>query len=65
LTICLRTAGEAYGHRYRSGQEYFKLEAFLISTGIVALAEIGDKTQLLAVILAAKFASLGPLSGTS
>jgi putative Ca2+/H+ antiporter (TMEM165/GDT1 family) len=31
------------------------LEAFLVSTGIVALAEIGDKTQLLAFILAAKF----------
>jgi putative Ca2+/H+ antiporter (TMEM165/GDT1 family) len=31
------------------------LEAFLISTGIVALAEIGDKTQLLAFVLAAKF----------
>ena len=37
-----------------SGQE-FTLEAFLISTGIVALAEIGDKTQLLAFVLAAKF----------
>lgn len=31
------------------------MEAFLVSTGIVALAEIGDKTQLLALILAAKF----------
>ena len=31
------------------------MEALLISTGIVALAEIGDKTQLLAFILAAKF----------
>jgi putative Ca2+/H+ antiporter (TMEM165/GDT1 family) len=31
------------------------MEAFLISTGIVALAEIGDKTQLLAFLLAAKF----------
>jgi putative Ca2+/H+ antiporter (TMEM165/GDT1 family) len=31
------------------------LDAFLISTGVVALAEIGDKTQLLAFILAAKF----------
>jgi putative Ca2+/H+ antiporter (TMEM165/GDT1 family) len=31
------------------------LEAFLVSTGVVALAEIGDKTQLLAFILAAKF----------
>ena len=29
------------------------MEAFLVSTGIVALAEIGDKTQLLAFILAA------------
>ena len=32
-----------------------ELESFLISTGVVALAEIGDKTQLLAFILAAKF----------
>jgi Ca2+/H+ antiporter, TMEM165/GDT1 family len=31
------------------------LEAFLISTGLVAVAEIGDKTQLLAMVLAAKF----------
>jgi putative Ca2+/H+ antiporter (TMEM165/GDT1 family) len=31
------------------------MEAFLVSTGVVALAEIGDKTQLLAFVLAAKF----------
>ena len=31
------------------------LEAFLVSTGIVALGEMGDKTQLLALLLAAKF----------
>jgi putative Ca2+/H+ antiporter (TMEM165/GDT1 family) len=31
------------------------LEAFLISTGVVALGEMGDKTQLLAFLLAAKF----------
>ncbi len=31
------------------------MDAFLVSTGVVALAEIGDKTQLLAFILAAKF----------
>ena len=31
------------------------MDAFLVSTAIVALAEIGDKTQLLAFILAAKF----------
>lgn len=31
------------------------MEAFWISTGVVALAEMGDKTQLLALILAARF----------
>lgn len=38
------------------------MEAFLISTGIVALAEIGDKTQLLAFILAAKFRKPTPIN---
>ena len=31
------------------------MESILVSTGVVALAEIGDKTQLLAFILAARF----------
>jgi Ca2+/H+ antiporter, TMEM165/GDT1 family len=31
------------------------LQAFAVSTGVVALAEIGDKTQLLAFLLAARF----------
>jgi putative Ca2+/H+ antiporter (TMEM165/GDT1 family) len=31
------------------------VEAFLMSAGIVALAEIGDKTQLLPLVLAARF----------
>lgn len=31
------------------------MEALLVSTGVVALAEIGDKTQLLAFILASRF----------
>lgn len=31
------------------------MEALFISTGVVALAEVGDKTQLLAFILAARF----------
>ncbi len=31
------------------------INTFLISTGVVAIAEIGDKTQLLALILAARF----------
>ena len=30
-------------------------EALFISTGVVAFAEIGDKTQLLAIVLAARF----------
>ena len=37
------------------------MEAFLISTGIVALAEIGDKTQLLALVLAARFRKPAPI----
>ena len=37
------------------------MEALLISTGVVALAEIGDKTQLLAFILAARFRKPVPI----
>jgi putative Ca2+/H+ antiporter (TMEM165/GDT1 family) len=37
------------------------MEAFLISTGIVALAEMGDKTQLLALILAVRFRTPWPI----
>jgi len=37
------------------------LESFLVSTGVVALAEIGDKTQLLAFILAARFRKPVPI----
>ncbi|MDX9700577.1 MAG: TMEM165/GDT1 family protein [Rhodocyclaceae bacterium] len=37
------------------------LETLFISTGIVALAEIGDKTQLLAFMLAARFRRPWPI----
>jgi putative Ca2+/H+ antiporter (TMEM165/GDT1 family) len=37
------------------------LEAFLVSTGVVALAEIGDKTQLLALLLATRFRAPLPI----
>ncbi len=37
------------------------MDAFLVSTGIVALAEMGDKTQLLAFILAARFKRPWPI----
>jgi putative Ca2+/H+ antiporter (TMEM165/GDT1 family) len=39
------------------------MHAFLIATGLVALAEIGDKTQLLALILAARFRRPVPIIG--
>ena len=37
------------------------LDALIVSTGVVALAEIGDKTQLLAFILAARFKKPVPI----
>ena len=37
------------------------MEAFLIATGIVALAEMGDKTQLLSLLLAARFRKPWPI----
>jgi putative Ca2+/H+ antiporter (TMEM165/GDT1 family) len=37
------------------------LEAFLVSAGVVALAEIGDKTQLLALLLTARFRAPWPI----
>jgi Ca2+/H+ antiporter, TMEM165/GDT1 family len=38
------------------------MEALIVSTGIVAHAEIGDKTQLLSFILAAKFRKPLPIT---
>jgi putative Ca2+/H+ antiporter (TMEM165/GDT1 family) len=38
-----------------AGPRITPLNAFLLSTGLVALAEIGDKTQLLAVMLTARY----------
>lgn len=37
------------------------MEAFFVSTAIVALAEMGDKTQLLALVLAARFRKTWPI----
>jgi putative Ca2+/H+ antiporter (TMEM165/GDT1 family) len=37
------------------------MQAFLVSTGIVALAEVGDKTQLLSLVLAARFRKPWPI----
>lgn len=38
------------------------MESFLVSISVVALAEIGDKTQLLALVLAAKFRKPRPIA---
>jgi len=37
------------------------VEGFLVSAGVVALAEIGDKTQLLALLLTARFRAPWPI----
>ena len=37
------------------------LEAFFVSAGLVALAEVGDKTQLLSLVLAARFRKPWPI----
>jgi putative Ca2+/H+ antiporter (TMEM165/GDT1 family) len=48
---------------YPSGRTGFHaMEAFLVSTAIVALAEMGDKTQLLALVLAARFRKPWPIA---
>ena len=39
------------------------MEPFLVSTALVALAEIGDKTQLLSLVLAARFRRPLPIVG--
>lgn len=39
------------------------MEAFLIATGVVALAEMGDKTQLLSLVLATRYRSPWAISG--
>lgn len=38
------------------------MEAFLVSAGLVALAEMGDKTQLLSLVLAARFRKPWPIA---
>jgi len=41
--------------------EHTLMEAFFVATGVVALAEMGDKTQLLALVLAARFRKPWPI----
>jgi putative Ca2+/H+ antiporter (TMEM165/GDT1 family) len=54
-------AGEAVWSLVVAGPLESPLEAFLVSTGVVALGEMGDKTQLLAIVLAATFRRPWPI----
>src|SRR5690242_3504999 len=47
--------------RRTPGPSEHSLESFLISLGAVALAEVGDKTQLLSLVLAAKYRKPWPI----
>lgn len=56
--------GSAEGRRSfksRPEEDHHVEQAFLISTGAVALAEIGDKTQLLSLVLAARYRKPVPI----
>jgi Ca2+/H+ antiporter, TMEM165/GDT1 family len=44
-----------HGQLRPSAGALFSMEAFFVATGIVTLAEMGDKTQLLALVLASRF----------
>ena len=48
-------AGEAQGHRYGPAWNQNRMDAFLVSTAVVAVGELGDKAQLLALGLAARY----------
>jgi putative Ca2+/H+ antiporter (TMEM165/GDT1 family) len=57
----LLLAGDAVRSLVSLRPEFINVDAFLVSTGIVALAEMGDKTQLLALLLAARFKKPWPI----
>ena len=57
---CRKRSGIGGWRQFRDNPS-MDLDALLISTGVVALAEIGDKTQLLAFILAARFKKPVPI----
>ena len=56
--VCLRASANARSLELMM----YSLHALLVSTGTVALAEIGDKTQLLALLLAARFRKTWPIA---
>src|SRR3546814_1484805 len=61
LPICPGRAGAAGPSVSPARPPNNSMQAFLISTGVVAVAEIGDKTQLLALILGARYRAPVPV----
>jgi Ca2+/H+ antiporter, TMEM165/GDT1 family len=68
LTALDRKGSGDYRSTYNRGRRQIavdwiqsRMTAFLISIGVVALAEIADKTQLLALVLAARFRRPWPI----
>ncbi len=57
--VTLACRGVAFANSLRS--DPIPVEAFLVSMGVIALGEIGDKTQLLALLLAARFGKPLPI----
>ena len=49
------------GHQRREHTPRLSVDALLVSTFVVAIAEIGDKTQLLSIFLAARFRKPVPI----
>ena len=61
--ISARRAGYAWPLFVKRPVPEYYMEALLISAAVVALAEIGDKTQLLAIVLATRFKRPWPIIG--
>jgi putative Ca2+/H+ antiporter (TMEM165/GDT1 family) len=64
LALPLSGPGRAMDRRSltsRPEEDHHVEQAFLVSTGAVALAEIGDKTQLLSLVLAARYRKPVPI----
>jgi putative Ca2+/H+ antiporter (TMEM165/GDT1 family) len=54
-------AGGACDHGFIPAGDAFMIHPFFVSAGIVALAEMGDKTQLLALLLTTQFRKPVPI----
>jgi Ca2+/H+ antiporter, TMEM165/GDT1 family len=52
----------AWRRTFRHGAAYLMLEALLVSSFAAAIAEIGDKSQLLVLLLAARYRRFWPLA---